>query len=178
MTGQLLIPKPLTAEAFAPFGEVIETNPTHRTTMNDARFSRYNELCRVASHVDGDFNVGIVESKVASRLPYCVETIERHPVATQAFIPLMEFAFLVVVAEPESDPADPSILNAFITNGQQGINYQIGTWHMPLVALEAGQRFLVLDRADAVANCNVHELNEPAWLELEKPSQGRASTYS
>jgi ureidoglycolate lyase len=59
----------------------------------------------------------------------------------------------------------PEDLRAFETNGRQGINYRRGTWHMPLIALESGQQFLVIDRAGEGANCDQHILDEPVMLQ-------------
>jgi ureidoglycolate lyase len=49
------------------------------------------------------------------------------------------------------------MVRAFITNGRQGINYQRGTWHHPLIALGAQSEFLIVDRAGQ-ANCDEHWL--------------------
>jgi len=90
--------------------------------------------------------------------------VERHPLGSQAFIPLAEFPFVVVVAPPGESVARGDLC-AFVTNGKQGINYHRGTWHMPLIALEAGQRFLVIERGGDESNCDEHSLAEPILLQ-------------
>ena len=73
---------------------------------------------------------------------------------------------MVVVVAPPGESANASDLRAFVSNGRQGINYHRGTWHMPLIAFDAGQQFLVVDRrGDGDPNCEVHELDVIVMLE-------------
>jgi ureidoglycolate lyase len=84
-------------------------------------------------------------------LPIEVRWLECHPLATQAFVPIGERRFLVIVAPPGPAP-DPARTRAFLANGRQGVNYRRGTWHFPIVALERETDFLVIDRGDAGGN--------------------------
>lgn len=160
-----LSPLPLTVERFEPFGDVIATSPRTRHAMNEARFERFDDLARV--NVDaasgGRVGVSIVRSRAPTTLPYRFDMIERHPLGSQAFVPLNGQRFIVVVA-PAGESADIDDLRAFMTNGHQGINYHRGVWHMPLIALEAGQEFLVIDRAGEGANCDQLILSERVTL--------------
>ena len=69
-----------------------------------------------------------------------------------------------LVEHPPGEGVDPAELVAFETNGRQGINYLRGTWHMPLIALESGQRYLIIERSGEGANCDEHSLEEPITL--------------
>ena len=158
-----LVPLPLTAERFAPFGDVIEDVRAGTVPMNDARFERFGALCNLDT--DGETDIGIVRCRTATSLPFHVDMVERHPLGSQAFVPLDGQRFLVAVAEPG---APPERLHAFVSNGRQGVNYRRGTWHMPLIGLETGQRFLVIDRQTLATNCDTHKLAEPVLLELAK----------
>ena len=60
---------------------------------------------------------------------------------------------------------DPAELCAFVTNGTQGVNYRKGVWHMPMIAMEAGQEFLIVDRAPTKDNCEEFVLGDPLTLE-------------
>ena len=157
-----LKPVPLTAERFAPFGDVIESNQAATQAMNDARFDRFDRLCAVDVG-DGEVAVSIATSRTATRLPYRIDRVERHPLGSQAFVPLSPCRMIVVVAPP-AESVSGEDLQAFETNGMQGINYRPGTWHMPLIAFEQGQRYLVIDRAGDEPNCDEHTLDEPVLL--------------
>ncbi len=158
-----LIPQPLTSERFAPFGDVIESIVDRKAAMNAARFERFDDLCSVDMSDNGRVAVSIARCRTVTSLPYRVEMVERHPLGSQAFVPLTPCRMIVVVAPPE-ESVEARELQAFVTNGRQGINYHRGTWHMPLIAFAAGQEFLIIDRAADAPNCEEHSLDEPVTL--------------
>lgn len=164
MSATQLVPERLTPELFEPFGEVIQKKSNSDVLMNSGRFERYLNLATIdTSASDGFTNIGIVSSRVATELPYRIQMVERHPLGSQAFVPLRRFSFVVVVA-PAGDNVDPGELRAFRTDGEQGINYYRGVWHMPLISLEAGQDFLVIDRAGRGTNCDELQLQTSVTL--------------
>lgn len=158
-----LQPEILTSDRFAPYGEVIEASPDRKAPMNASRFERFDNLCNVETDEDGSVAVSIARCRVATKLPYRFDLVERHPKGSQAFIPLTPCRFVVVVAPAEASVAAAD-LRAFVTNGRQGVNYHRGTWHMPLIAFEGGQDFLVIDRAGDSPNCDEHSLDEAVTL--------------
>ncbi len=150
----------LTAAEFAEFGDVIESAETSTSAMNSASFERFDNL--VCLDIDksegGKVSVSIARCNEPNELPFSFKMMERHPLGSQAFIPLERFVFAVVVA-PAGDTLDESRIRAFRTNGRQGINYHRGTWHMPLIALDRGQEFLIIDRIGDNKNCDQVELS-------------------
>ena len=164
MSGIVLQPVPLTRERFMLYGEVIEASLAQGNVMNDARFDRFDDLCDI-DIVDGEVAVSIARSRTASVLPYRIDMVERHALGSQAFVPLSPCRMIIVVGPP-AESVGPEDLRAFETNGKQGINYRRGTWHMPLIALESGQQFLVIDRAGEGPNCDQHVLDEPVMLQF------------
>lgn len=161
-----LHPAPLTRERFAPYGDVIESTGQQRAAMNAARFDRFDDLCSIEMAGGGRVAVSIARCRVPTSLPYRVDRVERHPLGSQAFMPLSTTKMIVVVAPPEESVV-ASDLQAFVTNGRQGINYRRGTWHMPLIAFEVGQEFLIIDRAAGDANCEEHLLDESILIEVD-----------
>jgi len=159
MSDITLKPLPLTSERFEPYGNVIEASPDHRQGMNDSRFDRFDGLADVDIDADGTATVSIARCRAATKLPYRFDVVERHPLGSQAFVPLTPARFVVVVAPPVAS-VEAGDLRAFVTNGRQGVNYYRGTWHMPLIAFEAGQQFLVIDRSGDAPNCDVHSLDD------------------
>jgi ureidoglycolate lyase len=154
----------LTGERFAPYGDVIETSRESSDAMNEARFERFDDLCKIDLINDGRIAVSIARCRMPTTLPLRLDMVERHPLGSQAFVPLTRCKMLVVVAPPE-ESVDASALRAFVSNGRQGINYHRGTWHMPLIAFEAGQEYLIIDRGGIEPNCDMHNLDEPVYLE-------------
>jgi len=166
--GPLLSALPVTPERFAPYGDVIQASGAKRAAMNDARFERYNDLARVdvLCERDGEVAIGLVRCRTATTLPYRFDLVERHPLGSQAFIPLARFAFVVVVGPP-GESVEATDLKAFLFSPGQGVNYHRGTWHMPLIALAAGQEFLVVDRAGNGSNCEERVLAETATVQTD-----------
>ncbi len=168
MTGPVVRALPITPEQFAPFGDVIAALPSHRQAMNVARFERFNDLATVDVDTDDGAHaaISLARSMSMTASPYRFDLMERHPFGSQAFVPLSPFRFVVVVA-PAGDSVEASDLRAFVTDGHQGINYHKGVWHMPLIAFETGQDFLIIDRAGEGSNYEECILGEPVTLEVE-----------
>jgi ureidoglycolate lyase len=162
----ILDARPVTAERFAPFGDVIQATAAARAAMNEARFERFDDLARVdiSAETGGQVGVSIARCRTATKLPYRFDMVERHPLGSQAFVPLARFSFLVVVG-PADETVQAADLRAFLFAPGQGVNYHRGVWHMPLIALENGQEFLVIDRAGNGRNCEELVLGEAVTLQ-------------
>ena len=133
--------------------------------MNDAHFERFSDLTEVDA--DGRHaSISIARCRMPTSLPYRFDLVERHPLGTQAFVPLSHFLFFVVVARA-AESVEPEDLEAFVTNGSQGVNYRKGVWHMPMIALEDGQEFLIVDRGADGDNCDEHYFSDPVTLLAE-----------
>lgn len=158
-----LRPEPLTRERFAPYGNVVEAARGQPGAMNEARFERFDDLCDIDLG-GGEVSISVVRCRAPTSLPLRIDMVERHPLGSQAFVPLKPCRMVVVVAPP-GESVDASDLRAFVTNGRQGINYHRGTWHMPLIAFDAGQEFLVVDRGGGEPNCDQHSLDDIVMLE-------------
>jgi len=158
-----LHPESLSRDSFAPYGDVIESAGESTAAMNAARFERFDDLCTPDMQDNARVAVSIARCLVANTLPYRIDMVERHPLGSQAFVPLTPAKMVVVVAAP-GDSVRASDLRAFVTNGRQGINYHRGTWHMPLIAFTAGQEFLIIDRVADVSNCDQCSLDETVML--------------
>ena len=120
MSEIVLKPLPLTAERFAPYGDVIETSAISSSGMNDARFERFDDLANINVDTgnDGHVVISIARSKTPSVFPHRFDVVERHPLGSQAFIPLAPFSFTIVVA-PAGESVDIDDLQAFVTNGKR-----------------------------------------------------------
>ena len=156
-----LIAQPLTREAFALFGDVIESGRDRPLSINGGMTERHHDLARVdLGPQDGRVLVNIFET-LPYALPLRVTMLERHPLGSQAFVPMDGSSFLVVVA-PAGDAVCVDDIRAFVTNGRQGVNYARGVWHQPLVVTQREASFVVVDRGGSGHNCD--ELQVPAAL--------------
>ena len=149
---------PLTATAFAPYGNVIQTEGANHFDMNDGGAERYYDLANidVGEETGGRVVVSLATGKVLSSLPHTVTRIERHPLGSQAFVPLNDTPIVVAVAAAGAPPAADNI-RAFISNGRQGINYHRGIWHMPAIFLRWEQTMLIIDRGCTNDNCDIYD---------------------
>lgn len=143
--------EPLTAAAFAPFGEVVEAG-AQSELINEGSARQYADLAGIDVAAEGGTARVSIYRADERRWPLAIAMLERHPLGSQLFMPLSGDPFLVVVAPPAAVP-DRQSVRAFLTNGRQGVNYRRGTWHHPLIALAAGREFLVIDRGGPGANC-------------------------
>jgi ureidoglycolate lyase len=143
---------PLSAQAFAPFGDVIETEGHPWRWINEGTSQRFDDLARVdVLEAQGRPLISIFRAS-AQALPFHVRSLERHPLSSQSFYPLDGRPFLVIVAEAGSTPAAHRV-RAFLSSGHQGVNYHRNTWHHSLIALEQTSNFLVVDRGGVEENC-------------------------
>ena len=151
--------EPLTHEAFAPFGDVIEASDSvHHFTINAGNTERYHDLANVDVGADGKAIVSIFRGQ-PRELPFTVAMMERHPKGSQAFIPMSGRPYLVVVADKNSKPTAGD-LRCFLAQPGQGVNYAKGVWHHPLLALYETSDFLVVDRSGPGGNCDEVGLDE------------------
>ncbi|HLA01412.1 MAG TPA: ureidoglycolate lyase [Aestuariivirga sp.] len=148
-----LKPEPLTKASFAPFGDVIEIEGAQHFPINQGFAERFNDLARVDV---GEVNISIVTAKVRPK-PIGLKLMERHPLGSQIFYPLQDRPWLVVVCV---EPQDSKSFRVFRATGRQGINYARNTWHFPLLVLEDGSRFLVVDRKGPGNNLQEVKIDE------------------
>jgi len=166
MSDLILHPVPLTAAAFAPFGEVIAMADHEATWINEGTSQRYNDLAEVDVLEAGGRPLISIFHALPRALPLAIEVMERHPLSSQAFYPLERRAFLVVVAEEGSAPMAQRV-RAFLSSGDQGVNYRRNTWHHALIALEQTCDFLVVDRGGPEPNCEELRLSGArVWVSL------------
>lgn len=155
---RILTPSPLTADAFAPFGDVLAATGRPDKLINQGLCGRFHDRARLDFGPDGRAGISIFDAQPRV-LPYRLEMVERHPEGSQAFIPMHEHPFLVIVAQDAGGiPARPL---AFVTDGAQGINFHRNIWHGVLTPLASPGRFAVIDRIGTTANLQEHWFETP-----------------
>lgn len=158
-----ITPKPLTAEAFIAFGDVIETSKDAKNfAINDGFTHRYHDLAKVdVTDNNGHPLINIFRSTPLTQ-PIAIKMVERHPHGSQAFIPMGNNPYIVVVAP--AGEFDVNKIEIFIANSNQGVNYHKGTWHHFCLALGSESDFLVIDRGGEGDNCDVLELDGSLFI--------------
>lgn len=153
-----ILAEPLTAAAFAPFGDVLEAAGPPDRIINQGLCGRFHDRARLDFGPDARAGLSIFKAEPRS-FPYLLEMVERHPDGSQAFVPMTGHAFLVIVAaDAGGTPGQP---RAFLTDGTQAINLHRGTWHGVLTPLAEPGLFAVIDRIGPTANLEEHWFTEP-----------------
>lgn len=147
MTG-VIRTEPLTSETFAAFGDVLEIAGEPDRIINQGRCGRWHDRARI-DVTDGRVGLSLFQAELRA-LPYPLDMMERHPDGSQAFLPIGQGPFLVVVAP--DDNGRPGRPQAFVTTPGQGVNYYRGTWHGVLAPLGGPGLFAVIDRIGGGAN--------------------------
>ena len=151
-----LKPEPLTAEAFAPFGDVIEARG-EPIPINYGLTERFDDLAAIdCDEAGGRAIVSLFRGRPLD--PMVLKIFERHPLGSQAFVPLGDVPYLVAVAP--AGELDSAAIRLFRAGPRQGVNYRGGVWHHFLLPLDHGAEFLVIDRAGPGDNCDEVELPE------------------
>ncbi len=158
---ELLKPQPLTASAFAPFGDVIEAQGEARG-INYGATQRFHDLARLDCQEQGGRAIVNIFRSQPPSYPFAITVMERHPLSSQAFMPLSGRPFLVVVAP--GGVFDRAAVRAFRAGPGQGVNFARGTWHHFNLALEGQSDFLVIDREGDGPNCDEVVLDPPLLL--------------
>jgi ureidoglycolate lyase len=153
----------LRREAFAAFGEIITAEGAHHYPVNDGTAERFHDLAVIdVSDHGGKPLISLFRGK-PRQLPFEIRTMERHPLGSQAFIPLSRNPYLVIVAAPGR--FDERTLRVFLAENGAGVNYARGVWHHGLFALHKESDFIVIDRGGPGANCEEIQLARPIPVE-------------
>ncbi|MEO9613537.1 MAG: ureidoglycolate lyase [Nitratireductor sp.] len=162
--------QPLTREAFAAFGDVLDTDWPNHFSINNGKCERYHDLARVeAAGPNARVLVSLFKATPYA-FPLEIGMVERHPFGSQAFMPLSPAPFLVVVC-PDG-PGGPGAPHAFVTAPGQGVNYRRNTWHAVLTPIGAPQDFLVVDRGGDGSNLEEFFFDAPWEVRLPEAAAG------
>ncbi|MXU64304.1 ureidoglycolate lyase [Oceanomicrobium pacificus] len=152
-----IAPQPLTAAAFAAFGDVLEVAGQPDKMINQGLCGRHHDRAQL-DFADGRAGISIFDAE-PRHLPYRLEMMERHPLGSQAFVPMNGVPFLVTVA-PDAG-ARPGPVSAFVTGAAQGINLHRGVWHGVLAPLQFRGIYAVVDRIGPGSNLEEYWFDTP-----------------
>ena len=160
-------PISISKENFSLFGDLITSNDIDPININAGYAKRYDNLANINTEKDGGKTIISIFSASKRSFPMTIDMMEKHPLGSQAFIPMKETTFLCFVAPPGDKP-DINKIQTFIIPPKMGINYKPGVWHFPLISTE-NTNFLVVDRKGNGENLIIYNFNkEKIILEYEK----------
>ena len=158
MTQLMIKPKPINKDNFKNFGDMMTTDDIKPLEINDGYAKRYDGIANLDTNKDDGESIISIFSALKRSFPMKVDMMEKHPLGSQAFIPMKETTFLAFVA-PKGEKPDLNKLEAFIIPKGVGVNYKPGIWHFPLIATE-DMNFLVVDRKGSGDNLVLEDLNK------------------
>ena len=158
MTNKIIKPIPITKEKFSRFGDMISTSEIKPIEINNGYAKRYDGIANLNTSKDNGETTISIFSALKRNFPMKINMMEKHPLGSQAFIPMKETTFLAFVA-PNGDKPDLNKIEAFIIPPGIGVNYKPGTWHFPLISTE-DMNFLVVDRKGPGDNLVIKNLDK------------------
>ena len=154
----IIKPIKITRENFASYGDLISSNAIKPMDINEGYAKRFDDLAKINTSKDKGKTVVSIFSALKRSFPMKIDMMEKHPLGSQAFIPMKETTFLAFVA-PEEEKLNLNKIEAFIIPPGIGINYNPGTWHFPLISTE-DMNFLVVDRKGSGDNLVIENLDK------------------
>ncbi len=158
MIEKIIIPKKITKQNFSSYGDIISTEGITPIDINAGYAKRYDNLANINTSKENGESIVSIFSAIKRTFPMKIDMMEKHPLGSQAFIPMKETIFLVFVA-PSGDKPDLDKLESFIIPKGIGINYNPGIWHFPLISTE-DMTFLVVDRKGSGNNLIIENLED------------------
>ena len=150
--------KNISKKNFSKFGQIIDTSKKNPININNGYAKRFDNLINVdTSKKRGKAIVSIFNAK-KRKFPMKIDMMEKHPLGSQAFIPMEDTKFLIFVA-PKGDKPDINKIQSFVVPRQTGINYKTGIWHFPLISTK-NMNFLVVDRKGKGKNLVIHKFKK------------------
>jgi len=153
-----IIPQPINMSNFSEFGDVITTNDIKPIKINNGYALRFDGIANLDTKEENGETTISIFSALKRNFPMKIDMMEKHPLGSQAFIPMKETTFLVLVA-PKGDKPIIEKIQSFIVPPGVGVNYKAGTWHFPLISTE-DMNFLVVDRKGSGNNLVIKNLEE------------------
>ena len=158
----LITPKVINKENFLKFGDVISTKNIKPININNGYAKRFDGIANLNTSKDNGKTTISIFAALKRDFPMKIDMMEKHPLGSQAFIPMKETTFLVLVA-PEGEKPDIKKIESFVVPPGIGVNYNPGTWHFPLISTE-DMNFLVVDRKGSGNNLVIQNLEKEKIL--------------
>jgi len=154
----IIKPIEITRKNFSAYGDLISSDNIKPVNINAGYAKRFDNLANINTSRDEGKTIVSIFSAIKRTFPMKIDMMEKHPLGSQAFIPMKETTFLTFVAPPGESP-EISKIQSFIIPPKIGINYKPGVWHFPLISTE-DTNFLVIDRKGTGENLIIHKFDK------------------
>ena len=155
---KIIKPIKINRSNFATYGDLISTNDINPVDINAGYAKRFDNLADLNTLKDGGKTIVSIFSALKRTFPMKIDMMEKHPLGSQAFIPMEDTKFLVFVA-PRGDKPDVNKIQSFVVPKQTGINYKAGIWHFPLISMK-NMNFLIVDRKGKGNNLVIYKFKK------------------
>ena len=155
---KIIKPIKITRTNFATYGDLISSDDIKPMDINAGYAKRFDNLANINTSKDGGKTIVSIFSALKRTFPMKIDMMEKHPLGSQAFIPMKETTFLCFVA-PTGESPEIDKIQSFIIPPKTGINYKPGIWHFPLISTEDTD-FLVIDRKGNGENLVIHKFDK------------------
>jgi ureidoglycolate lyase len=155
---KIIKPIKISKSNFSAYGDLISTDDINPMDINAGYAKRFDDLANVDTSIDGGKTIVSIFSALKRTFPMKIDMMEKHPLGSQAFMPMKETTFLSFVA-PTGESPEISKIQSFIIPPKTGINYKPGIWHFPLISTEDTD-FLVIDRKGSGKNLIIHKFEK------------------
>ena len=155
---KIIKPIKISKSNFSAYGDLISTDDINPMDINAGYAKRFDDLANVDTSIDGGKTIVSIFSALKRTFPMKIDMMEKHPLGSQAFMPMKETTFLSFVA-PAGESPEISKIQSFIIPPKTGINYKPGIWHFPLISTE-DTNFLVIDRKGDGNNLIIHNFEK------------------
>ena len=155
---KIIKPIKISKSNFSAYGDLISTDDINPMDINAGYAKRFDDLANVDTSIDGGKTIVSIFSALKRTFPMKIDMMEKHPLGSQAFIPMKETTFLSFVA-PAGESPEISKIQSFIIPPKTGINYKPGIWHFPLISTEDTD-FIVIDRKGSGKNLIIHKFEK------------------
>ena len=155
---KIINPINISRSNFATYGDLISTNDIKPIDINAGYAKRFDNLVDLNTLKNGGKTILSIFSALKRTFPMTIDMMEKHPLGSQAFIPMKETTFLSFVA-PQGESPDVNKIQSFVVPPKMGINYKPGIWHFPLISTE-DTNFLVIDRKGKCENLIIHKFEK------------------
>ena len=136
----------LNKDNFLPFGDIINKKfSSDELSINQGTTIRHHKISELKLTEKSGIPAISIFSGSPREFPIQIKIMEKHPIASQSFLPIQNYDWLVVVSNEKKELPDLNTLRCFHVDGSVGITYKANVWHHPLL-VKKKQDFWIIDR--------------------------------